>query len=205
MNRAFDKTKLPHLSNDLLQPARQWLQRSSGELYVEIGAGVGLHPIRFAQDHPGTRIMAVERTADKYRSFANRVANHDLPNLLAIHAEATVFLPQVLEESSVSKFFFLYPNPYPKTSQKNLRWANSPFLHFVHKALKANGTVEFATNLMSYKDELITNLQAYGFKNLSVTEVEIGSTTFPKPRTHFEKKYTSRNESCWNLIFGKQN
>lgn len=201
MTRSFNKAKLPILSTATLQPLEEWLDTVTGDLSIEVGAGVGLHAIQLAKQEPQNSVLAVERTKEKFQRLYGRVYKHSLPNLKAVHAEATILLPQLLDQGSVTKFFFLYPNPYPKTSQKNLRWGHSPFMHFVFEALKPGGQLVFATNILSYKDELLAEIPKFGFTLADVCEVIPNTQKFPKPRTHFEKKYLSRAETCWNLIF----
>jgi tRNA (guanine-N(7)-)-methyltransferase len=195
--RAFvSKVKAENFS--MLNEARLWLKNTTGALNIEVGCGVGLHPIQYALQHPHERIIAIERTSHKFSKFNRRLANHNVKNLFAAHTEATIFLPHLIEKTSVHRYFFLYPNPYPKSKHKNLRWGNSLFMQFVKETLLPQGELHFATNIKSYADELVTNLEAIGFKVNAYSEVPTSSR-----RTHFEIKYLKMGETCYSLVFKK--
>jgi tRNA (guanine-N7-)-methyltransferase len=170
-------------------------------LDVEIGCGVGMHPIRYARANGERRVLAFERTSEKFAKFAQRLTNHDpLPNLTAIHGDAVAWITHALPPASVDRYFILYPNPYPKESQRNLRFHEMPFFSRLKESLKTGGELVLATNEEFYAREAKTKLVAdWG---LFLREEEILRPDFP-PRTHFEKKYLARGERCWNLIFYK--
>jgi hypothetical protein len=51
-----------------------------------------------------------------------------------------------------------------------------------------------------YKDELLEHLpRRFAFAKVSCTAV----APFATPRTHFEKKYLARGETCWTVEFTK--
>lgn len=200
MIRKFDIQKIPTPPLADLKAARSWLtQQTHKKLHIDVGVGVGMSSIKLAQAHPCDTIIAIERTSDKFTKLAGRARAHDLKNLFIIHGEAIVFLPHLLKDNSIDHYYFLYPNPYPKNSQKNLRWGNSSFMHFVHSSLKAHGDLSFATNEEFYKNELVENIPQFGF---SLNSQKILDKDFT-PRTHFEKKYLLRGETCWDLLFSK--
>lgn len=176
--------------------ATTWLKTTTGNLNIEIGCGVGLHPIRFAAQNPDQRILAIERTSEKFDKFLGRLQNHKLNNIFAAHAEAAELLPLILSPKSVDRFFILYPNPYPKNSQKNLRWAFSPFFDFIYSSLKPRGEIQFATNLDFYREELEKRIpMMYQFD--TVNSFKISKET--PARTHFEKKYQARGQDCFHI------
>ncbi|MGZ3695160.1 MAG: SAM-dependent methyltransferase [Bdellovibrionota bacterium] len=170
-------------------------------LDVEIGCGVGFHPLRYAQENPGRQLVAFERTAEKFEKFQGRLAHHiALPNLIPIHGDAIPWLTHALKPSSVERYFILYPNPYPKESQRNLRFHEMPFFSVIVETMKVGGTLTLATNMEFYRDDARKKIVGeWGLKLLS--EELIASDS--KPRTHFEKKYLLRGERCWNLVFAK--
>src|SRR5689334_22652665 len=90
-------------------------------LDVEIGCGVGLHPIRYALANPERNLIAIEHTREKFASFRQRYEGNGHPaNLFPIHADAIRWVTHALPPGSVSKFLLLYPNPEPKATNK--RW-----------------------------------------------------------------------------------
>jgi tRNA G46 methylase TrmB len=143
--------------------------------------------------------VAFERTKEKFEKFAARIANHDpLLNLTAIHGDALAWIKHAFQPATVDRYFILYPNPYPKESQKNLRFPFMPAFRLIRDTMKPGGQLTLATNSEAYAREA-----ADGFVkewNLELVEKKILPVDFP-PRTHFEKKYLLRGETCWNLEF----
>lgn len=174
---------------------------------LEIGAGQGLHAIRYAAAHPDRYLIAIERTHNRFEQLERRASQHeDLKNLILVHADAIGFITHIVPDRSLEKIFLLYPNPYPKAKQANLRWHNSPFMEMLLSKLKVDGTFTVATNLLWYAAEaeftFIHEWKLQLIEKSTITTANITLNQF-KPRTHFEKKYLERGETCWNLHFRK--
>jgi tRNA G46 methylase TrmB len=167
-------------------------------LDIEIGCGVGWHPIQYAKAHPDRFLVAIEHTREKFSKFKKRIENNEeLANLLPVHANAIAWITHSLKPESVSKILILYPNPERKASNK--RWIRMPFMAKLVEVLKPGGEIVFATNEKFYRDEIVEFAPASGLK---VTH-EKKLTQRDHPRTHFEKKYLARGETCFDLILSK--
>ncbi len=175
----------------------------SGPLDVEIGSGVGQFAIQYAKSNPGRSVVGIEKTRDRFRKFEDRLSlEGGLSNLQPVHANAISWVHHQLPKESVDRFFILYPNPYPKKKQSNLRWALMPFMGRLLESLKTGGTIEFATNIQSYADETETAMtQDWGVSLLSRTVLNEKSDP---PRTPFEEKYLERGETCHGMVFCKK-
>ena len=170
-------------------------------LAIEIGAGAGYHPVRFAQGNPETFLVAIERTQIKAEKMMGRVSYHPhLKNVCALHADAVEWICQNVQENEVSAYFMLYPNPYPKEKQANKRFMNMPFMHKLLQTLKTDGEITLATNMLFYYEEAKKVFcDTWGLK---IKEDRVLDKLFT-PRTHFEKKYLARGEACYNVVFYK--
>ena len=194
MIRPFSAEKVP------LPPDFRPL-RFSAPLDVEIGCGVGMHSLRYARENPGRQLLAFERTAEKFQKFSGRLKNHEpLPNLLPVHGDAIPWITHGLLDGSVSRYFILYPNPYPKESQRNLRFHFMPFFSRLLATMGEGGSLTLATNEAFYAEEAQEVLGRHW--GLKVLRAEILPADFI-PRTHFEKKYLARGQHCWNMVFCK--
>lgn len=168
---------------------------------LEIGAGQGLHAIQYCQKHPDRRLIALERTRNRFDLLKSRLRRHpEILNLTALRADAMAFTAHFVPDHSLERVFLLYPNPYPKNAQANLRWHRSPFIQFLHGKMRPGATLNLATNLQWYADEAVEFLSASGLFTLAARRVLNPSD---EPRTHFERKYLARGESCFDLIFEK--
>lgn len=193
--RAFDPSRLPRPQiefNLLGLPIHHHLD-------LEIGAGQGLHSIQYCRTHPIRHLLAIERTHQRFAKLQQRKDHHpEIDNLSVFHADAVAFVTHYLPVKSLDKVFLLYPNPYPKNSQANLRWHKSPFIHQLKLKMKPGAVLELATNIESYAREARTDfVEIWGMPLIEEREVQVSAP----PRTHFEKKYLLRGERCWNLIF----
>ncbi len=195
--RALNILKIPKPNFDF-EGFRRW-RNDKKSFAIEIGCGVGYHPITWAKTNKNCQLLAIERTAEKYEKFLGRYQQHvktDLEMALRLwpaHDDANVLLPHLLKPESVDQIFILYPNPEPKAA--NRRWGRSPSLNFVLSLLKAGSQATFATNIESYATELMSNAAQLGQYSFSMAAIDSHS----KPRSHFEKKYFNRGETCFDI------
>lgn len=172
-----------------------------GPLALEIGAGVGLHPILFARRHPEVTVLGIESTHERFAKFQGRLNHHpQIKNLHAIHADARLWISQNILPGSVDRLFILYPNPYPKPKHSNLRWHSMPFTRTLLDTLKPGGILEFGTNLSDYAvDALKTFTHVYGMEFVSFHA--LNGARFPRIRgeTHFERKYLLAGQKCFRF------
>lgn len=170
-----------------------------GEFDLEIGCGVGWHPIQYASAHPERRLIAIERTADKFKSFERRLAGHpSLKNILPLHADATAVLAHDLTTPRFSRVFLLYPNPEPRNPAQ--RWIRRPFFKRILEVCRPDAEITFATNEEFYFQELLElGPREWGLTVKS--QRRLSKADLPNARTHFEKKYLTRGETCFELHF----
>lgn len=172
---------------------------------LEIGCGVGFHPIHYARAHSDRVLIAIEHTREKFEKFARRIERHEaLPNLIAIHANGVSWLTHRCPSASLDRLIFLYPNPCPKKGDLNKRWHGMPFMERAIDALKTGGELWLATNERFYYEEAKeAYARAWGLKLVEDLAFTRETLPYPQPRTHFEKKYLERGETCFNLKFKK--
>ncbi len=165
----------------------------NGPVEIEIGCGVGMHPIRYAMAHPDRTLFAIEHTVERFQSFQRRYENHKRPeNLIPVHADAVEWVTHFVPAASVQRFFILYPNPWPRPGDERRRWYRLPFFGRLLETLVPGGEVLLATNLEDYAQGA-----ARWFTEAWGLQVEVTPATGPA-RTHFERKYLERGEKCWN-------
>ncbi|WP_020393776.1 hypothetical protein [Thiolinea disciformis] len=183
---------------ELLRPPRDFVRPQlphDRPICLEIGAGVGLHALSFAAQHPTIELYAIERTAEKFQKFWHSYQANPLRNLHPIHADAIPWVVHALPPESLERVFILYPNPEPKNPAQ--RWLNMPFFAFLLSRLKPRGHVHLASNIPEYLAE--AKQQAEQTWQLPYEE-----KTLSEPgRTHFEIKYLQRGEPCRELVFTK--
>ena len=168
----------------------------SEPICVEIGAGKGKHALLFSSQHPEYKLIAIERTREKYVAMQKQHALEGQSNLQAIHADAMPWIVHAVLPAQVQQFFILYPNPEPHNPAQ--RWLNMPFFEFLLSRLKVAGTVTLASNIPEY----IAEAQQQLIETWKLPYIkEVIPTT--SARTHFEIKYLQRGELCQQLIITK--
>ncbi len=201
--RKFDASRVPTPSGLALF---EWpaALKDGFPIDLEIGCGVGLHSIRYALANPDRRLIAIEHTKEKFESFERRWVAHSSPsNLLPVHADAVHWITHALAAETIDRVFILYPNPEPKAP--NQRWLRRPFFERLLTVIRPGGQITLATNIESYLDEAV--LYATRFWNLSGSggrQLRVTDHPSPSPRTHFEKKYLERGETCFDVTFLKK-
>ena len=202
--RDFDPEKppKPELPSKIIEALTAMLN-SDAPLEIEIGCGVGFHPLKQALQNPHKNYIAIEKTNNRFTRFLKRIEHHDSPkNILAIQADAVNFISHYIPADSVDKYYILYPNPYYKKSQENLRWYNRPFIAYLKKTLKPNGLMFYATNLDEFAAEAKKRFQeTWNLKLNNYNEI----TESMNPLTHFEKKYLEAHQKCFHLEFRNLN
>ena len=175
---------------------RDFQMISPEPICVEIGAGKGKHALLFSSQHPEHKLIAIERTREKYVAMQKQHALEGQANLQVIHADAMPWIVHALNPGQVQQFFILYPNPEPHNPAQ--RWLNMPFFEFLLSRLQVGGTVTLASNIPEYIEE--AQQQLIEVWKLPFVKEVIPSTS---ARTHFEIKYLERGELCQQLIITK--
>lgn len=164
---------------------------------LELGCGTGMFAMNYASEHPNRHLIAIEQTVNKFQRFSRAYQHQPLSNLTPVHADAGLWVDRYLSKASVDRLFILYPNPYPKPKQRNLRWHYMPAMHSILNALKPGSELLFCTNLEWLVEEAAVQFsEGWGLKLESVQPVSPGSRA---PLTRFEKKYLERGETCFDL------
>lgn len=187
------------------------LLASTRKVILEIGCGVGWHPIQLATSIsklPTSNqpcIVAIERTSNKFQAFQNRLLNHPEHQSIvcAVHGDAYHFVDRFFPSPRVDELWMLYPNPEMK--RPNLRWYRSPSFKRVLEALRPGAHFHFATNLKDYAEAGIANIHQLGLETISHEEVSNVSHPHFLARSHFEKKYYNRGEVLFTTLYKKKN
>lgn len=206
--RKFNKKQLPKISLSEKEKLAitQFLSQQEN-LNIEIGCGVGLHPIEYVKTHKPEQLIAIERTKTKFNKFLNRFnsqlkQNPDLKKyLLPIKGDGLSFVVEFIKKHSVCKYFLLHPNPYPKARQLNKRWYAMPAMSVLIESLKPKGRIYLSTNQEYYYKEALDYMQ-----NVWQLSLEQKNTYYQadiKGQTHFEKKYLKRGDAIYSVVFKK--
>ena len=169
---------------------------SNEPICVEIGAGKGKHALLFSGQNPNKKLIAVERTREKFLAMQKQHGIEGQSNFQPVHADALPWVVHALFPAQIEQFFILYPNPEPHNPAQ--RWLNMPFFEFLVSRLQVGGTITLASNIPEYIEE--AQKQLIDVWKLPFVKEVIPATS---ARTHFEIKYLERGELCQQLIITK--
>lgn len=179
-----------------MQAPRDFQAISSQPICLEIGAGKGKHALLFTTQHPQQRLVAIERTREKFEAMQKQHQQEGQENLQPVHADALPWVVHALYPQQLEQCFILYPNPEPHNPAQ--RWLNMPFFEFLLSRLQPKGQITLASNIPDYIAEAEQQLQQVW--QLPYIKEVIPATS---ARTHFEIKYLERGELCQQLVISK--
>lgn len=199
--RQFQASQVPRIFQFPFFGDARIYQAPKDSTDLEIGCGVGLHPIQYSLRHPDRYLIAVEHTHNKFAKFQRRFLNNGSPkNLLGINTNAISFVTHELETSCIENVLLHYPNPEIKNPAK--RWFRMPFFSEILRVLKPEGSITLTTNIEAYFSEALKFANSdWHLALVSSKKIKLGDRT---PITHFEKKYLNSGQICYEAQFKKQ-
>ncbi len=183
---------------------------------LEIGCGVGLHPIQACLKNPQHFRVAIEHTSEKFARFWSRVESHrkagkTLENLLPLHANAIEWVVRRTPDDRpvLGQIDLMYPNPNWKPKLASQRWMRMPFMGRLLQSLHGSGTLRLCTNVREYAEEAREwgekewNLWCSDWRTYTRETLPSGYEALGG-RTHFEIKYLASGQTCFELVFQKR-
>jgi tRNA (guanine-N7-)-methyltransferase len=152
---------------------------------VEIGSGKGKFLNELATARPERNILAVERSAKYHRLCCDRTARRGLNNVRLIRTTGEDLLFRLLASESVSNFFVLFSDPWPKKRHHKRRFFKPANVAALHRALEPGGRLLVKSDHDDYAGVIAEVLsQAEAFDPL-----DPGTAFADLPVTGFEQKY----------------
>jgi tRNA (guanine-N7-)-methyltransferase len=150
-------------------------------LEVEIGCGKGAFLVAEAPVRPGTRFVGLETWPKRAAYAADRLRRRRIANAEVVRADAVAYIAG-LPDSSVGRYWVLFPDPWPKRRHHKRRLFRRPgFVGHLARTLEAGGEVVVVTDHAAYAGEIAAALGA-------VFDVRRDETT-DVPATNFAVKY----------------
>jgi tRNA (guanine-N7-)-methyltransferase len=164
---------------------------------VDLGCGDGSFLAGLAAGDPAKDFLGIERLAGRVRSACRRIERHGLTNVRVARFEISYVVEHLLPPSSISVFYLLFPDPWPKRRHASRRLVTEEFLASLHRALCANGIVRIATDQPEYFRQ-ITRLVAQS----ELFGVDL-DPEFAGPVTKFERGFVERGVAIQRLELRK--
>ena len=145
----------------ILHP-ENWTQRlvladvfdSQGQLDIDLGCGKGRFLTVRAGKQPDRNFLGIDRLLARLRKVNAKIAREGLTNVRLLRIEAAYAVEFLLPEQSVSTFYILFPDPWPKRRHHRRRLFTPPFMDALHRSLTPDGRVYVATDHLSYYEKI---------------------------------------------------
>ncbi len=147
----FDPAPLPDLS-------------SASVVEVELGCAEGDFLFDRVRDTSGdVLIVGLEIRRKLVDRINEKAARMGLAHrLVAVFANLNVHIPEIFPPASVDRFFFNFPDPWFKNSQKKRRVVSRQVVEELIKALKPGGQILFQSDVFDIALDAMYSFEAFG-------------------------------------------
>ena len=166
---------------------------------LDIGCGKGVFLITYALNNPDSNVLGIEIRTEAIDWINQVVDGEKIPNCRALHYTVANNLP-FIEDSSIDRIFYLFPDPWPKRKHFRRRAFNAAFLEECFRVLKPDGNLFLATDVDYVHEYHQKVLKKFGKFNLR--EVH-NPEEWNFPATNKENFCNLKNIPVYKLICGK--
>jgi len=138
------------LADPALPPTADALFPAPAPLEVDLGCGRGRFLLARARRFPGTHFIGVDRMRLRLRKLDARLVDDGLTNVRLIYGEAAETCSRCLAPSSVSAFYVLFSDPWPKRRHHVRRLLSASFVDLMVDRLTEGGAIHVATDHAEY-------------------------------------------------------
>jgi tRNA (guanine-N7-)-methyltransferase len=133
------------------------LMPEATEVWLEIGFGGGEHMAAQAAKRPDVLVLGAEPFLNGVASALRHVDEAGLQNVRLLEGDARQLLLD-LPDTSLTRVFVLFPDPWPKTRHHKRRLIQDDVLVQLARVLKPGGGLRFATDWADYADWTLEKL-----------------------------------------------
>jgi tRNA (guanine-N7-)-methyltransferase len=192
------ETKLPDLTISIDQaPTLKPLDISSlfshnpKEIWLEIGFGAGEHLAWQAFHHSHVGLIGCEVFRNGIASLLQYLDKQTINNVRIYPEDARLLFPNI-PESTITKIFILFPDPWPKKRHKNRRFIHPDNLTNLSRIMKKGGELRIATDDPTYQKWLLEQMSAQqDFVNITVDHL-VKPEQWPETRYEEKARKASR-------------
>jgi tRNA (guanine-N7-)-methyltransferase len=130
------------------------------EVWLEVGFGAGEHLVWQAQAHPQVGIIGAEPYEMGVAKLLTKLEDSLLNNVRILEGDGGEIIA-VMPGNSLSRFFLLFPDPWPKTRHHKRRFLQTEMLDALARVLKPGAELRFATDDKSYLPYALERLMAH--------------------------------------------
>ncbi|WP_129408441.1 tRNA (guanosine(46)-N7)-methyltransferase TrmB [Marinitoga lauensis] len=169
------------------------------KIYVEIGFGSGEYMAALAKNNPDINFVGFETSLTALYKAQVKFYKNNIKNARVIQGDARLLIRELFPSNSISKLIVNFPCPWPKQRHKERRIFIESFINTLADVLKKGGTIELATDVDWYAQEVYNN-----FKDSKFFEAEEIIENFERPiKTKYELKWDKEGRNKYLFIAKK--
>ncbi len=157
---------LPEEGGGRLDPATLFSEPKR-EYWLEIGFGGGEHAAWQAEHNPHVGLIGAEVFLNGIASLLGHIERGGIGNIRIYPEDVRPFLAR-LAETSLSRVFVLFPDPWPKSRHVDRRFINNGNLDLLVPLMKPGAVLRIATDDETYKAHALDVMaQRSDFENVT--------------------------------------
>lgn len=161
-------------------------------LEVDLGCGEGSFLVAMALRHPERNYLGTERLLGRARNTSRKAKLAGLANVRLLRVESAYVVSLLLPPATVTRFYLLFPDPWPKRRHWPRRLIQPEFLHAAATALKKGGELCIKTDDADY-------FRYIGKAAAACEQFARRAWNEEMPRTDFERHYVAQGRTIYSL------
>ncbi|MFN7175449.1 MAG: tRNA (guanine(46)-N(7))-methyltransferase TrmB [Thermaurantiacus sp.] len=177
---------------------------STRPMALEAGFGKGEHLAFQARRHPGWGFIGAEPYINGVAGLLAEVENQALDNVRIWHGDALEVLER-LPDASLSLFYLLHPDPWPKARHAKRRFVNPGPMRLMATKLAPGGEFRLATDHPVHLRHVLGVMQnEMAFEWLAEAPADWEAVTDDWPDTRFGAKARALGHEVWRLRYRRR-
>ena len=154
------RTLLSDVRFDPAKRAQDQFPNTIREFWLEVGFGAGEHLFQLAGENPDVGLIGAEPYEMGVAKLLTKLAAAPRPNIRIYEGDGRDIIA-ALPDACLSRFFLLFPDPWPKTRHHKRRFLQTEMLDGLARVLKPGAELRFATDDKSYLPYALERLLAH--------------------------------------------
>lgn len=165
-------------------------------LHIEFCSGNGEWIVEKAKANPDLHFIAVEKDYCRLKQILSKRTNANLNNLFVVFGDAKLFTRFYLKESSVTKIYINFPDPWPKQRHQKHRLIEPWFVEELKRVLEPQSELIYVTDDEPHQREIKAIIQdSKRFHLLSEEPISDYGSSF------FQRLWESKGKAIYYLTF----
>jgi tRNA (guanine-N7-)-methyltransferase len=168
-----------------------------GQLEVDLGCGDGSFLVAMALRHPERNYLGTERLMGRVRSTCRKAQRAGVTNVRLLRVESAYVLRHLLPPGTASRFYVLFPDPWPKRRHWPRRLIQPQFLQAAAMALNRGGELCIKTDDADYFAHIGKTAAGCEYFAAAPWEEDV-------PRTDFERHYAAQGRTIYSVCLTRR-